>query len=48
MKLITESLKNVAEVIRDGKYIREKGKGIPGQPGYKPTRTGLPHPARRN
>jgi hypothetical protein len=33
---VSELLRRMGEP-KSGRYIREKGKGIPGQPGYKPT-----------
>lgn len=36
MICISEILKNIRSYIVKGRYIREKGKGTPGQPGYKP------------
>ena len=37
MKSLAQVMKETALNFRDGKYIREKGKGTPGKPGYKPT-----------
>jgi hypothetical protein len=34
---LTGFLREVAASLIKGKYIREKGQGTPGQPGYKPT-----------
>ena len=34
---LADTLKDIGASMIEGKYIREKGKGTPGQPGYKPT-----------
>jgi hypothetical protein len=31
------TLKLLAEELKDGRYMKEKGHGTPGQPNYKPT-----------
>lgn len=35
-RCLSNILKNIYASIIEGKYIKEKEKGIPGQPGYKP------------
>jgi hypothetical protein len=36
-KCVAELLRELSANLVEGKYIREKGHGTPGEPGYKPT-----------
>jgi len=35
--MISKYIRHLSRQLREGKYIREPGRGTPGQPGYKPT-----------